>query len=447
MTVSRSCLTLGVFLWAALSPGHAAERETTSPDPEASEGPLQRYVHRDDDAFGWKIHDEHNLAETRVLRVRLTSQAWRGEPWEHWLTIIRPDEIRNPRSALLLIAGGSNGNGPPALHSETAGVLREIAKATGSLTAIVQQVPNQPLFDGLYEDDLIAHTFVQYLETGEDTWPALLPMTRSAVAAMDAVQAVADEKLDLTPEAFTVTGASKRGWTTWLTAAADDRVQAIAPIVIDMLNIPPQLEAQRHAFGELSRMLDPYVERGVPSRLDEPRGRELVHIVDPFAYRRAYTMPKLLVLGTNDPYWTVDAANHYFPHLPDPTHLCYQANTGHDAERIGIATIARLHASASENRRLPHVEWDHPQDQRHRLRVEWRGAATPILWTATAETRDFRNAEWNAENLEPGNENSLEVSPDPPESGHLAYYVELRYAVDSPNPYAITTSITVLPPE
>ena len=66
----------------------------------------------------------------------------------------------------------------------------------------------------------------------------LLPMAKSAVRAMDAVQAVAKEGAS-DVERFMVPGASKRGWTTWLTGAVDDRVAAIAPMVIDTLNSRP----------------------------------------------------------------------------------------------------------------------------------------------------------------------------------------------------------------
>ena len=46
-------------------------------------------------------------------------------------------------------------------------------------SAVVRQVPFQPMFGDLHEDGLIAHTFVEYTKTGDPTWPLLLPMVKS----------------------------------------------------------------------------------------------------------------------------------------------------------------------------------------------------------------------------------------------------------------------------
>ena len=67
-------------------------------------------------------------------------------------------------------------------------------------------------------------------------------MVKASVRAMDCVaEFLATSELEelqgFTAAYWAVSGASKRGWTTWLVGAVDPtRVVAIAPIVLDALN-------------------------------------------------------------------------------------------------------------------------------------------------------------------------------------------------------------------
>ena len=52
--------------------------------------------------------------------------------------------------------------------------------------------------------------------------------------------------------------------------------------------------------------------------------------IDPYAYIQRFTMPKLLLLDTNDPYSTVDSSRHYWNDLPEPKLIYQTPNAGHD---------------------------------------------------------------------------------------------------------------------
>ena len=91
---------------------------------------------------------------------------------------------------------------------------------------------------------------------------------------------------------FVVSGASKRGWTTWTTAAVDKRVIAIAPAVIDMLNVEPSFVHHYRAYGAWSDAVKDYTEQGIMDWMGTPQFRALMKIEEPYEYRDRLTMPE-----------------------------------------------------------------------------------------------------------------------------------------------------------
>ena len=226
-----------------------------------------------------------------------------------------------------------NQGGTPNAASGLLGM--QLAEKTEAPVAFLFGVPKQPLFDGKKEDALIAETFVRYLETKDGSWPLLFPMVKSVVKAMDALQAFAKQEWKFEVKSFVVTGASKRGWTTWLTAATGDkRVKAIAPLVIDTLNMPEQVKNQVKAFGQPSEMIRDYVDRKLVPIPDTTEARKLWTMIDPWVYREKITVPKMIINGANDPYWPLDALNSYWDDLKGEKWLIYVPNAGHDLREM-----------------------------------------------------------------------------------------------------------------
>lgn len=375
---------------------------SVTPARSQAAGELAQYVAQPDASYQWNVVRSGELHSGQYLEMRLTSQTWRGLTWKHQLFLFRPKHMDSSRQALLYIDGGrwkaeyENG---PLDPPRQAVIFTRLADSIHAPVVVLRQVPFQPIFDRR-EDALIAYTFDRYLQTGEPDWPLLLPMVKAAVRAMDAVQAAAQEHWNLRIERFTVTGASKRGWTSWLTAATDPRVAAVAPMVIDMLNIPEQIRLQRETFGALSDQVQDYDDIALPARIDSDRGRELMQIVDPYNYRTHLTQPKLILLGTNDRYWTLDSLSAYWDALPEPKRVLYVPNQGHgmrDLQRV-IAALSALHRYSARGEQLPSVSWTFtPSSRKLELSVHPTQRPTRVVvWSASSAARDFRDAHWSS---------------------------------------------------
>jgi PhoPQ-activated pathogenicity-related protein len=291
---------------------------------------------------------------------------------------------------------------------------------------------------------------VQFLTTREATWPLLLPMVKGVVRAMDAIQGFLQRQQQISIAGFVVSGASKRGWTAWLTPVVDTRVKAIAPWVYDNLAMAQQLRHQRDTWGQFSGQIAEYTERGLPQRLlaGEPGAVELAAMVDPISYRQHLSVPKLIVLATNDRYWPLDALNVYYDALPGERYLLYVANTGHTLQpgrEQAIAGLMALFEHAAGRLRLPTLQWEASAagDTLTLALATDRPPRSVRAWVATAPTRDFRDARWEA--FEMPAEHDRYVHRRPKRGGYItALFGEVEYAA-ALGSFALTTTVSLFP--
>jgi PhoPQ-activated pathogenicity-related protein len=432
------------FLAAVLAVVATAERIHAVEPSDA----LAAYVQKPDASYSWRIQRRLASREAEIVELHLESQTWQDVLWKHQLLIIRPRRVIDDGRALLIIGGGRWRDEYETATAEEplpedGKLFTAIARLLRTPVVVLGQVPYQPLF-GLSEDRLIAHTFERYLATQDPEWPLLLPMVKSAVRALDASSAFSAREWAAPIERFTVIGGSKRGWTTWLTAAVDERVAAIAPIVIDALNMERHFPHQVQAWGAPSEEIRPYTELGLDRILASAEGAQLRQIVDPYSYRAKLGVPKLLILATNDEYFPPDSANLYFGDLSDPKRLLYLANQPHsvrDYEPV-VRSLRALHETTRGGEPLPRIDWEYGSADggARALCVSADAARELRVWRAVSEDRDLRDAEWRLVAGSPGEAARFVIAE--PQSGYVAVFGEAAFG-SGRRAFTLSTSLAV----
>ena len=447
---------LSLSLTVGTAPGQSPARA-----PSGGETPLDRYVSTPDPAFAWKVLSPLPAEGASATLLEMTSQRWLTEKeverplWTHWITVVHPAKVTSD-VALLFVTGGSLERKPP---SAPPAWLLEAARNTGTVTAELRLVPNQPVVfkddparKPRSEDDFIAYTWNKYLRTGDERWPARLPMTKSAVRAMDAVAAFAasprggGHKVDR----FVVSGASKRGWTAWATAAVDRRVVAIAPAVIDMLNVEPSFIHHYRAYGTWSDAVKDYVEHGIMDWMGTPQFRALMKIEEPYEYRDRLTMPKLLLNASGDQFFLPDSSQFYFSELKGESHVRYVPNASHSLDKTdALDTLQAFYASIVSNTPRPEVKWSFEQDGSIRMTAKQLPSAV-TLWQATnPSARNFRldaiGAAYKSSPLKPSAPNTWTARVPAPPEGWTAFFVEMTFPTGGKYPLKLTSGVRVVP--
>lgn len=427
--------------------------------PGEERTPLDEYVAKPDPHYSYKLVNKIEGQGVTTYVLEMVSQKWLTSEevdrpiWKHWLRITKPEEVKTSLG-LLYISGGSNGGGPPGKIDP---LTARLAKGSSSIVTELKMIPNQPLVfkgetRGRKEDALIAYTWDKFLRTGESKWPARLPMTKAAVRAMDTITSfcAGDEVGKIDVDKFVVCGGSKRGWTTWTTAAVDTRVVGIAPIVIDMLNIVPSFQHHWRAYGFWAPAVGDYQREKIMQWSGSPQYAKLMKIVEPFEYRSRLTMPKYIINATGDQFFLPDSSQFYYNELAGPKYLRYVPNADHGLGGTDVPlTLLAFYKAIIEKTKLPEYSWTVEDDNSIRLTTDQQPAAAKVWYATNPEARDFRvdtiGRAWKSKPAEEAGEGTYIGRVDKPEKGYRAFLVELTYRYPDFPPFKITSQVKVVP--
>lgn len=416
------------------------------------ENALASYLEREDDSYAWELKETINAGPVTGYNLLLTSQTWKGHVWKHQLTVIVPNDV-NHNGSLLFITGGAVNDGEPRWRDvRKDGIVlgnAQIAIDNKAVVAVLRNVPMQPLYDGLTEDALISRTLHNFKNDGDYTWPLLFPMVKSAIKAMDAVQEFTKTQLEIDVDDFLVAGASKRGWTSWLTGASGDtRVKAIAPMVIDIVNMPVNLNYQLEVYDEYSEEIQDYTDLEIPQQANTEDGKKITTMIDPYAYRKLLVMPKMIFNGTNDPYWVVDAIKHYLDSIPGKNYLHYVPNAGHNLGdgKQAFQALNSFFGFTIQDEEYPICDWQtelHGDEVRIHIGALAERLVGVKLWEAYSSDRDFRDEEWSAIDLGISGAADVHAAVGLPDNGYKAFYIDLIYKDLNGKYYSQSTRVFV----
>ena len=422
---------------------------------------MKDYVTKADPAFRYEVAETFNGEGWTEHRVKMVSGTWLTKQevnhpeWWHWVTIVVPNEVTETE-ALMVIGGGSTEDEKPQAANE---LLVQAAVGTKSIIAEISNIPFQPLNyvndekDDRFEDDLIAYGWRQYLEGGakdEDVeWLAHIPMTRAVVRAMDVVQEISAD-LNKPVDSFVVAGASKRGWATWTTAIVDDRVIAIIPVVIDMLNVESSFNHHWRCYGAWSPAINDYINEGIMDWTGSKEYARLLELVEPYSFIDQLTLPKFLINATGDEFFITDSWQFYWNDLVGDKYIQYVPNANHGLNgTYNLGSLVAFYNAVITESAIPKVDWSVSADSIY-LEVLSDVDYKVTKWEAVNENaRDFRvpviGRVWKDSELSKTSNNQYAINFSIPEKGYKAGMLEIIFDSGTEVPFTFTTGTVVTP--
>jgi PhoPQ-activated pathogenicity-related protein len=386
------------------------------------ESPLDAYVNKPDPNYAWfDTGVRVNMLTSEGHMLNLTSQQWLdpsrahlrdgGSIWTHQVLTIVPKNLKIKNKGIIYITGGCNENpSVPKATDEEPLAMNDVATDIGAIGVVLNQIPNchmvypsDPSQRGRAEDAMIAWAWHQFMETGDPEWLPRLPMVKAAMAAMRAVQEYTKEAGIADIDGWLVSGASKRGWTTWMVGSVNcptcPKIDAIAPVVPIVPNLREGVHHMWRAYGGFTFAFDDYTDVNFTTLIDDDRTTELFKIVDPIHYvDRLARLPKTVLVSSDDEFMMFEWTSNWKNIFQGETHL-YIADNAEHSYATGIVGLVRDLSNFANSVFLggQRPEFDYDLDQESgtiTVRVPENQSLSKVVYrhgnTLSRKRRDFR---------------------------------------------------------
>ncbi|EIC84976.1 PhoPQ-activated protein PqaA family protein [Serratia sp. M24T3] len=395
-------------------------------------------------------HIDPSKPPVQVNTYKLNSQSWSPaglvtpQKWTHDVSIYIPKDVKGTTAVLAI--------------DMTPDVMIDIAQSTNTIVVSLDNIPSVGLiYDNdktpRIEDDSIGRSFELFMDNPDQrqTLPLHVPMS----AAIS--QTIRLAQLELKPwhvDKFIVTGASKRGWASWLAGISDPSVVAIVPFVADILNTKDIIKHMYKTYGgNWPIAFKPYYDHKVDLDVDKPAFDKLMKIEDPLQYRDSseasrLAIPKYIVNASGDDFFPADDSHYYYDQLPGEKSMRVAPNSDH----MGIEKFMQSSLVPFVNRYQDHValptvtvaksDANNPQQ---RLVTFSEKPVKVVQWTAVnTDSRDFRyncGIRYTSEPLTATEANTVNLSLDYSGAGWQARFIEATFA----DGYVATTQVYITP--
>ena len=421
---------------------------------------MSDYIESTKNEFSYDIQEVIYEENWTGYHIKMISGEWLDSKkvdqveWWHYVDIIIPKQTTSS-TGIMFIDGGEKSDDYFRLDAQSI----ENAIKTEAVIVNVSNIPFQPLNflsseqDSFEEDDLIAFAWNKFLKQGakqkDVEWLPRFPMTRAIVRAMDLAQEIVLQN-DIVVKDFVVSGASKRGWTAWTTAAVDSRVKAVVPMVIDMLNLVPSFENHYRSYGEFSPAVQEYVNYNIQDWLGTEEFKVLMSYIEPFSFIDKFTMPKYIINAGSDEFFSTDSWRFYYDKLPGEKIIRYVPNKNHSLDgRYLTEDLVSYFYRVINDIEIPSLSW-YLSDKKLIAELDYDGEYDVSVWTAKNDNgRDFRLWEegelWEETSIGKLANNKYELNVSSNLKGYKATMIEFTIDPKSEFPLIISTGPFVFP--